>query len=727
MATLPGPAGPIQTSRDALGYPTIQARDGRDGAWALGWYHGRDRYLQVQLLLTAASGRLLSVLGDLTMARTLDRSLRLLNLAGGLEAQAATLGACRPEIDAYCAGFNAGTTGRGRLLAKLAGIGPRPLDAPQVLLVYRMACFFGLTSSLVLRKVVLGQLLADGASDAALALLAGEIAIPPDRSVYDQMIWSPLMNMLAVAPPGGSNAVAVAAARSLGGAMILSEPHMEIGRFPPALYAVCIQRAEGGSLLGAGVPGLPWLSLARNDRVGWGLTYGNGDNCALILERCRGGRYQTPNGLADFQRREERVAVRGKAEERWVFWDNDTCSIPGAEEGALPDGDHIGMRWAGLEHVAADVERLMAAMRATTAEEGAASLGGVKGISVNGLFADADGQIAHVLSGVKDDWPAPWSGVLPVPGWLLPVRPPPPLPEAARPRCGTPPDGVLVSANDQRDGPGGERWINLPESVYRKERLDALLTKKERLSQDDLADMAYDEQDGCAARLLPIWAPLVPELDGVAALARWAADQQGPDLPAHRAKAGRFQALYEAVCAALLVRTLGPERAAGLEDLGLGPYLQGRLDDALALALPAVLDAAGLAALIRAAWPAVAQAAEAALPVPVQVPFKHVLFQDKLPAFLGFHLRPLALPGGPTSPFQARLLRLFGEQVAAGPVCHLIFDLSQPGGWYNFAGGAAEQRFGEGFGAGVQGWAAGDFLPIGGPPGAAPRPRRAQG
>src|SRR5262249_43559056 len=76
MIESPGPRGAIPCTRDALGYPSIRARDRLDGAFAHGWFIATDRLVQVHLALAAARGRLLELAGDTPLFRLLDRSTR---------------------------------------------------------------------------------------------------------------------------------------------------------------------------------------------------------------------------------------------------------------------------------------------------------------------------------------------------------------------------------------------------------------------------------------------------------------------------------------------------------------------------------------------------------------------------------------------------------------------------------------------------------------------------
>ncbi len=100
--------------RDALGYPTIHARDLDEATWVRGYMHATDRVVQVQLMMAAARGELLSMFGDKRFARTVDRAVRGLGLVTDLDTQVRKLlPATRAWFETYSNGFNAGAAKRG--------------------------------------------------------------------------------------------------------------------------------------------------------------------------------------------------------------------------------------------------------------------------------------------------------------------------------------------------------------------------------------------------------------------------------------------------------------------------------------------------------------------------------------------------------------------------------------------------------------------------------------
>jgi acyl-homoserine lactone acylase PvdQ len=145
----------------------------------------------------------------------------------------------------------------------------------------------------------------------------------------------------------------------------------------------------------------------------------------------------------------------------------------------------------------------------------------------------------------------------------------------------------------------------------------------------------------------------------------------------------------------------------------------------ISLGRPDLSDAPRLQSILARAWPeARRRVREGRWPLPLRRGFVNTLLGGRLPRALGWDGPPLDLPGGPTSLFQTRTVEVEGETFLGGPAFHLLFDLGEPGGWFNICGGASESRFGPGYGEGVDDWVAGRFAPLGPARGPAPSARR---
>ena len=727
MPSIPGPRGPIDYTRDAHGYPRVRARDERDGAFAMGWMHATDRLVQVNLTLLAATGRLMEFLGDTPFTRTVDHSVRALDFAGDVHSQAAAMGdEIRGLANAYCRGFNAGADRRGLPWPMRAlGATVEHMTPASVMLIYRLSTYFGLVTSQQLAEAVVAELLARGGGKRLATTLLGDAAEGLDTTALDGLRWPAEFGLFAPPAAGGSNAFAVSAARSAsGGALLMAEPHMEIGRFPPVLYFSHVDYPDGGYVQGAGVPGLAWPSIGRTKKVGWSYTYGHGDNVDIVAERCREGQVQVGDDWRPLRSRTERVAIRGqRLPEEWSFWQSEYGTVIGDAGG--PQVDLPCIRWTGMDQLAREFDAIPALFRARDVAELAEAHRPLRSLSFHVVMADDGGRVGYVQTGQIDWREDGWSGAVPGKGWELTIRPPEVLPEEARPLALDPPSGIVVSANEGVDGPGGERWCNVPAAIYRKQRMTELLEADEPVDLDRLVRVSYDHVDLCAARLMPIWRPLLPDLPRVETLADWAAAPPPSPTGDHRDQMALFTALHAEAVRALLAH-LTDERTARrfVDELCLIVIFQHHLDEVLALKRPDVLDERRLRPLLRRAWPlATARVDAGQWQVPVKARFRNVLFRGKAPAWLGMDSPEVTLPGGPCVPFQSRHQAFAGNEMVFGPVFHMVFDMSKPGGWFNIPGGASERRLGPGYGVGLRDWMDGRFAPLGDAEGEPPRLR----
>jgi penicillin amidase len=713
MTEIPGPRGPIAVTRDALGYPAIRARDLADGTYALGYMHARDRLVQITLTGLAARGELMSVLGDVPIARLVDNSTRALALARGLSEQVARCNAeSQSLLRAYAAGFNAGARARGfPWLLRLLGLKPTEFSAENVLEIYRFITYFGLTSIAVSTELVIAELATLGAPRRVFERLLGpagkmleldalrSLRIPKSLSFFDAALHG--------SPRAGSNAFAVAAQRSrTGGALLMGEFHLEVGKFPPLFYAAELSCAESGSLCGMTIPGCPWFAAGRTEHVGWSYTFAHGDNVNFTSERVRAGQYWRQGRYHPLRRREERVVIKGKPTETWVFHDSDAGVVLGEVNG---EADLACVRVAGFDQVFQAFSAATRILDCRKVEDLLEVQREIKSVSLEAILVDSSGGIASVVTGSIDqrsESEPEAVGAFPRVGTKLSERVPEPVPEAERPIALHPATGSLVSANQGGHGPHVARWCTFPEAPYRFERISELLDAERMHEPLSLLRISYDTLDGCARRLMPVWKRLLPDHSQARALALWAEKQGDRDL------LRLFGKLYEETCFLLLEQDLERPMARRFREWSALAIYQNQIDRVLALEHPGVLSETELSQLLHTAFGTALTSYERH-DVPVRLRFSHLLTRGRSPAFLGFDSPELELPGSPDSPFQCRVSPISGERLVYAPAFHLLMDMSRPGAWYNMPGGASESRFGPGYGKGVADWLEGTLQPLG--------------
>jgi penicillin amidase len=709
MSELPGPERAIVFTRDAWGYPAVQARDLSEGTFALGYLHARDRLVQITLTGLAARGELMSALGDVPIARLIDHSSRALGLGHDLSEQVAR---CSPEsralLDAYAAGFNAGARERGHpLLLRLLGVRPTPFSAERVLEIYQFITYFGLTSMTVSTELIIAELAARGAPQRVFERLLGPNARGMDLDALKRLRMPPELSFFGGAggsPQHGSNAFAVSAERSsTGGALLMGEFHMEVGKFPPLLYAAELAFADGSYLTGVTIPGCPWIAAGRTEHVAWSYTFAHADNVTLISEHVRAGEYLRAGQYHPLTRREEVVKIKGKPSETWAFHENDLGTVLGDVSG---ETDLPCVRVTGIHEPWRAFTAATGLLACRTVDDLLAIQREIKSVSLEAIVADSSGSIASIVTGAIDRRPEGYSGAYPLLGAALPDALPETVSEAERPLAVRPANGVLVSANQGGQGEYRELWCTFPEAPYRNDRITELLTAHDRHDPLSLLRISYDTLDLSARRLLPVWGCFLPEHPLADALRSWAEKQ------ADRSLVSVFGKLYEEVCYRLLEADLERPVARRFREWSALAFHQHHLDQLFALEKPELLNEAELGALVRAAFD-VAVAEHQSFDVPVRVRFAHLVTRGKTPAFLGFDAPEIELPGSNCSPFQCRISPISGERLVYAPAFHLLMDMSRRGAWYNMPGGASEARFGPGYGKGLDAWLEGTLRPLG--------------
>src|SRR5262245_46671383 len=105
--TLEGTGGPIGLGRTAEGIAQVWAEDLGDVLHGLGYCHGRDRGLQMQLLRILGRGQSCERLRDTDEMLQIDRFFRRLNFCGDAAEEEAALGPrARTACAAYCQGVS---------------------------------------------------------------------------------------------------------------------------------------------------------------------------------------------------------------------------------------------------------------------------------------------------------------------------------------------------------------------------------------------------------------------------------------------------------------------------------------------------------------------------------------------------------------------------------------------------------------------------------------------
>jgi len=339
--------GDITIIKDRFGLSHIFADTERDVFFGQGFNVASERLWQIDLWRRRGLGLLAEVLGPGFLAQ--DRASRLFTYCGDMDVEWASY---PPNTKAICEDFCRGVNAyikrvldSGQLPAEFKALGYLPsmwraaeivrirtntLTANAVSELQRAVLFgSGLESADRLRGILRPKRpeirpdfhIRDGAELVKLM----ELAVAPviitrerlDAGMSDIERWSdpraflprqgpePKMPEISPLPADGSNNWAIAGSRTATGSPILAnDPHRAL-QLPSLRYVVHLH-CPSFSIIGAGEPSLPGVSIGHNGTVAFGLTIFPADQEDVFQFDIPGG-----SASARLTRRKERIAVRG--------------------------------------------------------------------------------------------------------------------------------------------------------------------------------------------------------------------------------------------------------------------------------------------------------------------------------------------------------------------------------------------------------------------------------
>ncbi|TFW10554.1 penicillin acylase family protein, partial [Oxalobacteraceae bacterium OM1] len=350
-----------------------------------------------------------------------------------------------------------------------------------------------------------------------------------------------LAAVAAIAPPsyvegmGSNNWVVSGALSESGKPLLANDPHL--GLSAPALWYFAHLAAPGMSVIGATLPGVPGVVLGRNERIAWGFTNTAPDVQDLYIERVKpddARQYQTPDGWATFQARNEVIKVKGQPDVNLEV--RETRHGP-VISGALPIVDKTGLdakknviafAWTALRDDDRTAQAGVRINHAANWEQFLAAARDFASPQQNMVYADVDGNIGYVAPGrvpvrrAENDL----KGLAPAPGWDARYDWTGFIPFEELPRTYNPASHRVATANEKIVGPDYPHFLTSEWSMpYRGDRIRELLAARPKHSMESFMAIQKDVVSLAARELLPVLKTVTPKSErgrkALEALARW--------------------------------------------------------------------------------------------------------------------------------------------------------------------------------------------------------------
>ncbi|HZC17043.1 MAG TPA: penicillin acylase family protein, partial [Caulobacteraceae bacterium] len=537
---VPGLDKPVDIVVDQWGIAHIFAGSVHDAFFAQGYNAARDRLWQIDLWRKRGLGRLSASFGPSYAAQ--DRAARLFLYRGDMDQEWAAYGPdAKTEARAFVAGINAYVTavraGAAPLPVefRLTGSAPELWSADDVVRVRsngltrnvdsevaraQVACAAGLGADRLLRTIEPPHTLttppglnpcdvpADVLADYKLA--TKDVTFAPGSSTSAAADDNRhLADLAAEAAAEGSNNWVVAPSRTATGRPILAnDPHRTLGA--PSLRYIVGLNAPGLSVIGAGEPALPGVTIGHNDNIAFGITIfpiDQEDLYVYALNPANPRQYRYNGGWEDMRVVHQTLEVKGEAP-RDIELDftrhGPVLKIDPATHRAFA----IRSIWSdpGTAAYFGSARYLTAAswsdFRQALSHWGAATL--------NFVYADTGGNIGWIAEGRAPIRPN-WDGLMPVPGdgryeWKGFLG------EDELPSAYNPAKGWFATANEMNlpDGyPAEQRRVSFEWSdPTRANRIKSVLAANTHVSLADSMALQTDDYSITDMRAVALLKPL---------------------------------------------------------------------------------------------------------------------------------------------------------------------------------------------------------------------------
>ncbi len=695
--SLKAPSGEKVTVRRLRnGVIRISGNSWEDVAYAQGWAHANDRQLQLFLTRILIQGKASELLAPEEELIEFDKLMRKLDFKRGLDRAVKELEPeARKILESYSAGVNDYMKKYGRVWEfKLLGYKPDPWTPEDTILLAKIFGFIGLADNQANMEKFILQLVQKGIKEEYIKDLFPYLVDDIDYDLLKKIRFQPpipenIRWKVKLPKFTASNNWVVSGERSESGKPILcNDPHLEVNRLPP-IWEEMILVVPDNFGMGVTLPGAPGIILGRTRYIAWGATFTFMDMIDYHIEHCKDGKYRRGNRWLPFEKREEILKIKKRGEMRLTFYENENGVLEGDPE---EEGYYLAYHFAAADESGADeINAIIGVMLSRNVKEAIESFRKMKISTFNFVIADRDGNIGYQMTGKTFKRPQGVSGLLPVPAWLKKYRYegyylPEDLPSLYNPE-----DGVIVTANQDLNHLVSFNPINLAMSPYRADRIRELLDGKEKLSIEDMKEIQYDLYSLQAEAIMEIVKPFLPRNRKGDILRGWNYEYDPNSMA---------PTLFEGVYLEILRKIFGANgfgedvidfmlnKTALFADyhwyfdrIIMNPdsiwYKDVSREEILAIAVPEGLEKT----------PAIPYGETR------EIFFRHLLFGERLPLFLGFDYGPVQLPGSRATITQGQIFKSGGRVTTFSPSWRFITDMDGEEAYTNLPGGSTDRRF----------------------------------
>ena len=466
----------VRVIRDEWGVPHIYGETDADTAFGLGYAHSEDDFETIQDVVLATRGLQAAVRGP--NAAPTDYLIQLMGVWEAVEEGYDTqlTEHARGIAQAYADGINLYASTHPDEVADYL----LPLTGEDLIagFVFKLPLFYGFDK-------VITTLFEGGPRELARQ---GESSLEVTADPQPEL---------------GSQGVAIAPHKSADGkTRLLVNSHQPLTG-PVAWYEARLHSNEGWDAAGATFPGSPVILHGHNRHVGWSSTVNKPDLVdvyQLTLNPDNEEEYRLDGEWRALEQRDAEILVRLWGPFRWTFKEPMYFS----EHGPVikRDDGAYAIRWAGMGEVRT-LDQYLALNKARNMQEFEAGLAQGRQPSINQVYADFEGNIAHYYNAMFPERVEGWDWSKDLPGDDSSLIWTEYLPFSEIPATRNPESGFVFNANNtpyvSSVGPGQPQPENFSPTMGIEEqltnralRLRRLLSEQELIGREDFYRIKYD-------------------------------------------------------------------------------------------------------------------------------------------------------------------------------------------------------------------------------------------
>lgn len=703
----------------------ISTKDVKSFLHAQGYYHGKDRFMQMEMLRLIAQGRLCECLKDTEETFAIDKYMRELGIdyfarqeIDNLDEKTSNL------LSYYVNGVNKAMSEGLPFEFKLLSHTPQTWQISDTILTIKAMSFLGLAQGQQdLEKLIIQLLqntnhqdkqtqdikiervksLAKGALD---TISDSEINLLQKVKVYNPLIPESYEFLKFIPKIQASNNWV---SNKMGHAIHACDPHLECNRLPAIWYEMKANIQNVGNFFGITMPGVPGFVMGRSDDTAFSFTYGFMDMVDHFIEEVRDGKYRFETNFFDFKVRRDIIKRKNKKDVEIYIKETHAGFLEADSEiKNIKDGHYLSMAWSCRKRGGAKtLKAVLDIFHAKNVDDLFKCVSDVA-ISCNWLLSDSEGNIGYHQSGVLPK--RNFSGLYPIEGYFKQNIWQGYYEGHQLYHFKNPNEKIIATANNRIQDEHFPTAINAPMASYRKDRVTELLVENQKHSTDLFKQMQGDTFSRQADLYINVFKSVFEESDLGRKLINW-----NRHYDVDNKVAPIFESFYKT-----LLKTFFSDHLLGkqvttycMDETSIIADFYGLFDRIfLTNDIDHIWfkDTADKDTYIAKALKECEQRqADTRWGDINRYKMKHILFDGKLPSFLGFDVDNIEIPGNRSTITQGAVYEAHGRTTSFVPSWKMVTDHRNHDVYTVLPGGLSDRRFSKNYKSDLSNWIHGKY------------------